>query len=136
VDGLTQRYCAPEVAMQGARNTKSDIWSLGVVFLEMLVVLKGKTLEDMKDFLSSHGSEQPYVHVNHAASLEFIAELERVEALSDNTALSWTRKMLQVEPQLRPTASALVASILGSGQEGERSRFCGICCFESEDYSD
>ena len=45
VNGITPRYCAPEVAMQERRNTSSDVWSLGVVFLEMIVVLKGKTID-------------------------------------------------------------------------------------------
>ncbi|KAK5000903.1 hypothetical protein LTR66_000320 [Elasticomyces elasticus] len=40
VKGITPRYCAPEVAMMEPQNTWSDIWSLGVVFLEMIVVLK------------------------------------------------------------------------------------------------
>lgn len=31
--------------MQEPRNTSSNIWSLGVVFLEMIIVLKGKTVE-------------------------------------------------------------------------------------------
>ena len=51
VNGMTPRYCAPEVADQEPRNTSSDIWSLGVVFLEMTVVLKGRKVRDMYSFL-------------------------------------------------------------------------------------
>ncbi|KIN03014.1 hypothetical protein OIDMADRAFT_96488, partial [Oidiodendron maius Zn] len=36
VNGMTLRYCAPEVVLQEPRNTSSDVWSLGVVFLEMI----------------------------------------------------------------------------------------------------
>ncbi|KAH8698229.1 kinase-like domain-containing protein, partial [Phaeosphaeriaceae sp. PMI808] len=36
VDGMTPRYCSPEVAHLGPRKTSSDIWSLGVVYLEMV----------------------------------------------------------------------------------------------------
>jgi serine/threonine protein kinase len=50
VKDITLRYCAPEVAQYQARNTMSDIWSLGIVFMEMLAVLKGKTIQDMDDF--------------------------------------------------------------------------------------
>ena len=42
VNGMTPRYCAPEVAMFEPWNTASDVWSLGIVFLEMAAVLKGK----------------------------------------------------------------------------------------------
>ncbi|PVH95600.1 kinase-like protein [Periconia macrospinosa] len=36
---LTYRYCAPEVADHEARNRKSDVFSLGSVFVEILAVL-------------------------------------------------------------------------------------------------
>ncbi|KAF1813505.1 kinase-like protein [Eremomyces bilateralis CBS 781.70] len=45
VNWSTARYCAPEVADRESRNTSSDIWSLGVVFLEMVAVLKGRAVE-------------------------------------------------------------------------------------------
>jgi serine/threonine protein kinase len=38
-DAFTRRYCAPEVADWNNRNRKSDIFSLGCVFLEILAVL-------------------------------------------------------------------------------------------------
>ncbi|KAF2818119.1 kinase-like protein, partial [Ophiobolus disseminans] len=56
VNGMTPRYCAPEVANYEPQNTSSDIWSLGVVFLEMTAVLKGRTVKHMYDFLKEHGS--------------------------------------------------------------------------------
>ena len=40
VNGIAPRYCAPEVALHEARNSSSDIWSLGVVYLVMTAVLK------------------------------------------------------------------------------------------------
>lgn len=36
----THTYAAPEVALERARNTKADIWSLGLVFLDILVSLR------------------------------------------------------------------------------------------------
>lgn len=36
VQGLTRRYCAPEVAAGGMRNSKSDMFSLGCVYLEII----------------------------------------------------------------------------------------------------
>ncbi|KAH8727328.1 kinase-like domain-containing protein, partial [Phaeosphaeriaceae sp. PMI808] len=36
VNGMTRRYCAPEVVREEPRNTMSDIWSLGAVFMEMI----------------------------------------------------------------------------------------------------
>lgn len=134
VNGMTPRYCAPEVAQFQPRNTMSDIWSLGVVFMEMIVVLKGRTVQDMDEFFKQHGSREVFIRANPDALPGFIAELEGIGHSSDNRALGWTRKMLSAEQQLRPTASSLIASIVG---EVENMRFCGICCVSpDDDYSD
>ncbi|KAF2464471.1 kinase-like protein [Lindgomyces ingoldianus] len=39
-EALTMRYCAPEVANWEKRNRKSDVFSLGCVFIEILAVLE------------------------------------------------------------------------------------------------
>jgi serine/threonine protein kinase len=57
VNGMTPRYCAPEVAQYEPRNAMSDIWSLGVVFMEIIVALKGSTVQFMDQFFSQHGSQ-------------------------------------------------------------------------------
>ncbi|KAF2655618.1 kinase-like protein [Lophiostoma macrostomum CBS 122681] len=51
---FTRRYCAPEVFVRDPRNTKSDIFSLGCVYLEMITVIKGYPLDEMNDFLLEH----------------------------------------------------------------------------------
>jgi serine/threonine protein kinase len=134
VNAMTPRYCAPEVALLEPRNTSSDIWSLGVVFLEMVVVLKGKTIEYMENFFKEHGSRLAYVRTNTAALVELVAELEGVGSLCYNRALGWIQRMLLIEPQLRPTATSLVASITASDQDRRGSTlFCGICCLLPDD---
>jgi serine/threonine protein kinase len=40
LDAFTRRYCAPEVANWTKRNRKSDIFSLGCVFIEIMAVLE------------------------------------------------------------------------------------------------
>ncbi|KAF2814373.1 kinase-like protein [Mytilinidion resinicola] len=138
VNGMTPKYCAPEVALHEPRNTSSDIWSLGVVFLEMVVVLKGLPVEYMYEFLKEHGSREPYVRSNPTALQELLAELEGMPNLCDNRVVAWVQQMLLVERQSRPTASALVASITAASSDGRNSAiFCGICCrFLDEEFSD
>jgi hypothetical protein len=137
VNGMSPRYCAPEVAELEPRNTKSDIWSLGVVFMEMIAVLKGKTVQEMDEFFRQRGSQQAWIRSNIAVLPEFIAELKKTGEFSDNKALRWTQEMLFVEQQQRPTAASLVASIIESSMDGEGSGFCGICCVsEDDDFSD
>ena len=128
VKGMTPRYCAPEVAMQERRNTSSDVWSLGVVFLEMIVVLKGKTMDYIDEFFEQHGSQRAYVSTNYDAFIELVTELKAVGSISDNRAVEWIRQMLLTEPKLRPTAASLILW----ASEGSAG-FCGICCSSRDD---
>ncbi|KAF2130671.1 hypothetical protein P153DRAFT_338722 [Dothidotthia symphoricarpi CBS 119687] len=132
VRGFTARYSAPEVIDREFQDVTSDVWSLGVVFLEMIVVLKGKTVEHMYESFSqdiSHGSS---VRENMAVLPDFMAKLGGIEKLSDNAAFDWVQPMLSEDRSLRPTASSLVTSIKAVDKEKGRS-FCGSCCFASRE---
>jgi serine/threonine protein kinase len=133
VNGMTPRYCASEVAQYEPRNTMSDIWSLGVVFMEMIVALKGSTVQFMDQFFSQHGSQQTYIRANLDALSDFIVELEGIGEPVRNQALRWTQQMLLVKHQSRPTASSLVAYIAVASQTEERVSFCGVCCAPDEE---
>lgn len=134
VYGMTPRYCSPEVALWEPRNTSSDIWSLGVIFLEMIVILKGRTLDWMNDFLRAHGSHQTYVRSNPTGLEKLLAELKQTASLSDNVALIWIQQILQVQPKLRPTAASLATSITQPySHGGPDTIFCGICCLAPDD---
>ncbi|KAL2808586.1 hypothetical protein BJX63DRAFT_435951 [Aspergillus granulosus] len=133
-NGRTERYCAPEVARFQPRNTSSDVWSLGLVFLEPTVILKGKPLSWMDDYLISHGSHEPFVSRNPTGLLGLLAELEQgTEKPSDNGPLDWIRGMLQEDQKLRPTAARLVMEITGPTSD---ATFCGICCIVSNEATD
>tara|TARA_R110002003_G_scaffold40_5_gene2642 strand:+ start:20808 stop:22802 length:1995 start_codon:yes stop_codon:yes gene_type:complete len=131
-NGMTVRYCAPEVACGGPRNTMSDIWSLGAVFMEIIAVLKGKTAQHLNELYKQHGSWQAFVVTSPSALSEFVAELEKIGDLADNKALEWAQKMLSPNQKSRPPASLLIEYITTSSKEGG-SVFCGICCDSSED---
>lgn len=45
-DSFTRRYCAPEVAEHQKRNSKSDVFSLGCVFLEITAAMYSKDLPE------------------------------------------------------------------------------------------
>lgn len=134
---LSYRYCAPEVAMHNRRNSSSDIWSLGCVFLEMFVVLKGHNLDWMKDYFAHHGSGEFYVRTNPLAEVEMISELEKIEPKSDNRVIEWVQEMLQVDRNARPTATEIIASITGQDKYNESSSaFCGMCCSYGDESSE
>jgi tetratricopeptide (TPR) repeat protein len=134
VNGMTPKYCAPEVANHEPRNTSSDVWSLGVVFLEMTAVLKGRTVEYMYNFLKEHGSEQAYVRTNPTGTLALITELKEIGSPTDNVALGWVQDVVMSPQPLRPTAASLSVSIISVGQKGDGNEaFCGVCCASSDD---
>jgi serine/threonine protein kinase/TolA-binding protein len=134
VNGKTLKYCAPEVVNEEPRNTWSDIWSLGVVFLEITAVLKGRTVAYMYDFLKEHGSGLAFVRTNPAGTDALVAELKEVGSPTDNAALGWVQDMVTLPQQLRPTAASLITSITSAGQKGGGNEaFCGICCTSPDD---
>ena len=127
-------YSPPVFSLSSCGNLLTQLPFVGVVFFEMLVVLKGRTVEYMYDFFKTHGSQQAYVRSNPAALNELVAELRETESLSDNRVLGWAQQMLVTDQRLRPTASSLVASILAAGNErGGSTAFCGNCCFSLDD---
>ncbi len=94
------------------------------------MVLKGKTVKYMHQFVGEHGSRQAYIRTNPTALLELVDELIATENLADNIALVWVQEMLRTQQHLRPTAASLVASI--TSREGNAA-FCGICCVSCDD---
>jgi len=134
----TPRYRAPEVAHSEPRNTKADIWSLGIVFVEMILTLKGRTTEYMDAFFSHHGSTRTFIGENIAALPNFITELRATGIVSDNRPLGWIQEMLALDQKGRPDASSLVEKIItGVDRDEERRGFCcDECLYPAEDSSD
>lgn len=134
INGMTPKYCAPEVANYDSRNTASDIWSLGVVFLEMLVVLKAKSVDYIKEFFKTHGNGQDFVRTNPHALVELITELSGTEDISDDRVFGWLQSMFQEEQSLRPTAATLVTLIIAPRRQVDGDgRYCGSCCVDVDD---
>lgn len=123
---MTPRYCAPEVATQSPRNSSSDIWSLGCVFLEMTSILKGWNIDQYKAYFKSHGTEEPYIHNNVPATEALLSELRKIGSSRDNKPLDWCQAMLQIDRSARPTAATLATSIICNDEDV--CGFCGVCC--------
>ena len=116
-DGFSRRYCPPEVVARtpGPRNTKSDIFSLGCVYTEIMSTLEPTRLPTS------------LLKTCYAENIEnILTQLNRAPSLI-NIACSW---MLERENSLRATALELVAffSILKRDLRNDNQHFtCDEC---------
>lgn len=112
--GITRRYCAPEVALHGSRNSKSDIFSLGCVFLEIHT-----TLEPASEYFKH--IDGPYHEVLKTKPGEKMFSYD----WGFDTQFDMIRSMLRIDPKARPSAVELVKSVT-NGPEN-RTMFCRDC---------
>lgn len=102
VNGQTHRYSSPEVGTEQPRDAKADVWSLGCVFLEVVTVLKGQTVADLRNFLQSAPSEsRDYYWIQCDRMPEWIGELQHNDTFND--PLVWIEKM--VSPRIKVVAT-------------------------------
>ena len=132
-DHRTPRYQSPEVANSSEFHRSSDIWSLGVVFLEMVTFLRGKRIAEMDTFLQNNGARHTAIHLNLDAAMNWFEQLQVHGKGSpiDNEPLSWIKLMLNREHSNRPTAAAVYQDI-ATFHDG---MFCGRCCLDAESSS-
>ena len=133
-DHRTPRYQSPEVANASEFHRSSDIWSLGVVFLEMVTILRGKRMAEFDDFLQNNGQRHTSIHLNLDAAMNWFEQLQGHGRGSpiDNEPLVWIKRMLNKEQLNRPTAQMICQDIV-SFHDGT---FCGPCCSNVESSSD
>jgi serine/threonine protein kinase len=133
----TLKYCAPEVFAWTTRDSSSDVWSLGCIYLEMVAVLKDWQLDKFHAYFKENGTKDPYFHSNPSAVAELITTFRVSGSLSDNDPLDWAEMMLRQDRHARPTAAALTSvAIEGNSKYGAEIPFCGLCCRAVDDFED
>src|SRR5579862_6634759 len=122
----THFYMAPELASGKTRSSKTDMWSLGVVFLEMTTVLRGMTIQSFRRFLLQPQKyhHQPSVYENLSATHAWFDVLSQESRgpEHDNAPITWIHDLIQEDPQKRPSTGWLMSEIRSSRV------FHGICC--------
>ncbi len=131
-EALSVAYCAPEVAEWEPRNSSSDIWSLGCVFLEIITVMRGKTIGEMREFFRSNGLGGTYVRTNASAAEMWTRELHSQEGI-EREPLGWFKDMTSLNRTERPSALQLLDRIKSSRKPHS---FIGKCCMSNTDESD
>jgi serine/threonine protein kinase len=125
--GKTPLYAAPEVIQHKKRNSTSDIWSLGCVFLEMVTVLKGKSIAQLREHFTAL-TESPLFFNNHNSIQDWISLLEKLSSI-DNAPLLWIKNMVQPDRTLRSRAATILDAIGHSHADGSQPNpYFGQCC--------
>jgi serine/threonine protein kinase len=122
----TPRYCAPEVADFAPRNSSSDIWSLGCVFLEMWTVISGRSISALTQHLQTSGSLSSCYYLNPTGVVSWYSLASSSESNFD-APLHWIQNMLKMQKQERWTAQTLFDQIQERSESGSIS-FVGHCC--------
>jgi serine/threonine protein kinase len=108
---LTPKY-SPPGALSGRTPThKSDIFSLGCVFLEMITIQHGRTLEELNAFIlqMSPNAEKCVIYCRHINRLRMWLQgfaKQQLEAY-DWTAIRLCYRMLDPDPKERPNATEI-----------------------------
>jgi ankyrin repeat protein/tRNA A-37 threonylcarbamoyl transferase component Bud32 len=133
---MTPRYASPEIFDGHPRNTSSDIWSLGCVFLEMATVLNGDSITNLKTFLRTTGSQRLEYAKNQESIRHWINDLTSQNRIAyDATPFKWTQQMLQPQSSSRPKAQDLFDKVRRTRDQSSSTPYCNSCC-QIEDDSD
>ncbi|KAI9682633.1 MAG: hypothetical protein M1822_006931 [Bathelium mastoideum] len=132
--GKTPLYCAPEVASHQKRNSSSDIWSLGCIFLEMCTILNGRALDDMQQCFK-HSSGTHAFYQNLSAITDWSLTLRNRGFELDNDPINWSTSMLKSDPNSRPSASELYEKISRCKLKSDHDAmaFCRDCCIADDE---
>jgi serine/threonine protein kinase len=131
----TPRYCAPEVMAYTQRNSASDIWSFGCVFLEMWTVLRSHTLEELRAHMIAHGTGTRDFHSNLEAIAGWIDIVRSSSGPSSDLVPSiWIEHMLRQKPTERWNVHILEDHIGEACVDPHiQHSFRGMCCLELDD---
>jgi eukaryotic-like serine/threonine-protein kinase len=110
----TPQYMAPEVHLEGIVDERADIFSLGVVFYEMLTGTNPFTGSNYATIVSRivHVTPDPVRDLNPAASPSLASVVERMLAKDPAQRLSTSADVLRELNQARQNGDVPVAAVL------------------------
>jgi serine/threonine protein kinase len=124
----TPLYCAPEVAESKPRGTRADIFSLGCVFLEMISVIGGETIESLRELFTDANGSKAY----HKNTDKIPTWVNRLKGKLDSRVvelLPVINRMMNSEPGERPDAKKLFDIF-----EGISDFICPTCHLDGRDF--
>lgn len=105
---MTKKYSAPEVIAKQPRNSSSDVFSLGCVFLDMVYALLWNTSIDADTFNDWLVDKRTYLEQLIAAeSSDELVKTRDHAALWVRSALGMTQDLASSRSSIRVVATAL-----------------------------
>lgn len=84
---FTDKYAPPEVVSRNKRDLSSDIWSLGCVFLEMMTVVLGESLDNLSSVIF-RSNDRPSYRDSQPEIAVWVSQLKRLAEGSTKLSLS------------------------------------------------
>ncbi|RSL94902.1 hypothetical protein CEP52_012357 [Fusarium oligoseptatum] len=129
---VTRDYVAPEVWDESERGSASDMWPLGCIFLDMVTILKGRSLEEKLQFFESNRPNGRNPRENFDAYLLWMRELRKLEPGRDTKPLLWTEQLISMNIDERGTADELLFAITNC--EDEEDGYMYHCLYCADDF--
>ncbi|KAF2099032.1 hypothetical protein NA57DRAFT_76268 [Rhizodiscina lignyota] len=115
---LTPTYAAPEVFLSSHRSEKSDIYSLGCVFLELIIVMTHSSIFDFRRILRLQqstsnvlgGTRGRFGFVSEYVK-DQIKKVRGAPALLSERLLDICSRMVHIDATLRPSAAEVVSGL-------------------------
>ncbi|PVH94620.1 kinase-like protein [Periconia macrospinosa] len=125
----TPKYFAPEVAAFRPSGRSADIFSLGCIFLEIITLCVGYTLQETQRLRENNDRS---FHSN-LDTIQLWFKRERIlhRTPVDDHFMGLVRRMMTANPADRPTAELVeeeIALIGGLETTAGASKFCRPCC--------
>jgi serine/threonine protein kinase len=121
------------IAFLQDQNTLSDVYSLGCVYFEMLTLLKGESIQSMRQFFSDNGMKSMVLRTNLVvANLWLDKLLVKHTDDYDNEPITWIRGKIERSPERRPSSEELAHWTIGTANA---SRFCCPSCMDEDEVS-
>ncbi|OCL11838.1 kinase-like protein [Glonium stellatum] len=126
VERGTAKYFAPEVAIYERSGRSADIFSLGCMFLEMVALCRGSSLQDLRRLRPAENfSFQANLHLRREWFTLLKSRQIRIQHL-----LCEIEQMIDPDPEMRPMASELMEhlGLIEQFQTGSDTPLYGYCC--------
>lgn len=128
-EAFTRRYAAPEVLDCEPRNNKSDVFSLGCVFLELWAALTGGGLETLLEGNLEYPTEIIYADLIPKVRSWARKTLEREPDANLEVLMECFLKMVDPNQKKRPSISAVCAEIFAISTKDDNTieHYCSEC---------